>query len=285
MPISGSSQIAELVSILEERGAMLYHACQLKDFKSYVKLGGVPSRNKLFNSGLDYTFFDTDEIDKSNKVWDKVFGNFSDFGNNFPREGTRSLPNPYGPIQIVFKPSVLNDSSDVAISLRSAGAKDFDREGECLQEPKELNLIYLHPEKDTVPAQSKLVAYERDLNKRFGRSNCKSPEFNCSVEGEVLSFDSCAYIVVDGCRYQGGSLFDEVRKHATKPVRERSYSDINKKKIIEELSTLSAGYDCSKSNFPKITVASASLKVWVLERDEFHYDRFIKYLSIGTTRV
>jgi len=285
MPISGLSQIKELVSILEEREAMLYHACQLKDFKSYVKLGGVPSRNKLFNSGLEYTFFDTDEIDKTNKVWDKVFGNFSDFGNNFPREGTKSLPNPYGPIQIVFKPTVLNQVSDVAISLRSAGARDFDRDVECLSDARELNSLFLHQEKDTVPAQKKFMAYDAELNRRFGRKNCKSPEFNCSVENEVLSFESCAYIVVDGCVYKGQSLVEEVGKYAPKPVRERYYQDQDKKKLIEELSVLSAAYDCTKSNFSNIGSASERLKAWVSERDEFHYDRFVRYLSIGTTKV
>ncbi|MFS6825720.1 hypothetical protein, partial [Staphylococcus aureus] len=94
--------IQAVVQILRERGAHLYHACQLKDFRSYLQLGGVPSRETLEESGLPYTGFDTDESDHEGNIWDKVFLNLQDFGITYARfgveAGTVATPNPYGPI-------------------------------------------------------------------------------------------------------------------------------------------------------------------------------------------
>lgn len=92
MAIVDKQEIEKIITSLEARDAKLYHACQLEDFKSYLALGGVPSRNKLLGSGLKFTEFDTDTIDKQNKVWDKVFGNFSDFGQVFARAGSGAQP-------------------------------------------------------------------------------------------------------------------------------------------------------------------------------------------------
>lgn len=268
---------------LEARKAKLYHACQLQDFYSYIELGGIPSRNKLLESELDFTQFETDGNDQANGLWDKVFGNFSDFGSNFARENSNSFPNPYGPIQIVINPSAIQDFDDMAISLRSAGAADFNRDSETLSTNSEFNKIYVNTElKDD--NTDKYVAYQSTLNERFSRSNCSSPEFNCTIDDEIIPFNRCAYITVDNCDVGGQSLFSLVQKASPKKTYPRNYYG-NKGNLIFELSKLTQTYDCTKRNIISNPAASLELKQLISKMNEFHYNRFVRYLTAGTTRL
>ncbi|MEE1894507.1 hypothetical protein V0R51_16460 [Pseudomonas otitidis] len=287
MAIEDAREIQSIVKNLETRGVLLYHACQLKDFRSYVKLGGVPSRNKLQSSNLDFTAFDTDRIDRGNQVWNKVFGNFSDFGREFTKEGSRSQPNPYGPIQIAFNPCALNSAADLSITLRSAGARDFDRNVECLQDSRQLDAIFQYQDIKHAQheAQRKNIAFSNELNARFNRKNCTSPEFNCTIANELLSFDNAAYIIVDSCIYQGSHLLATIQRTTNIKSFARNYYHPSKKSIIEELSSHSANYDCTKQSLIEGTFASDHLKRWVNDCNEFYYNRFIRYLTDGTTRA
>jgi hypothetical protein len=125
------NKIEGLVALFRARGVSLYHACQYKDFVSYLELGGVPSRFVLAHGGLESTPFATDEADQKNGVWDKVFFNLEDFGCTFANGG-RAVPNPYGPVLLRLRPSVLLGAKDVAVCLRSAGTRGFDRRRESL---------------------------------------------------------------------------------------------------------------------------------------------------------
>ena len=107
------NDIEQLVKLFNERGIVLYHACQLADLESYLYLGGIPSRALLESSGSNFTKFASDEVDKKNGVWDKVFLNLSDFGVNFasPKNSNASppkcFPNLYGPVLLIVKPEAL----------------------------------------------------------------------------------------------------------------------------------------------------------------------------------
>ena len=124
--------IDRLVKLFEVRDVKLFHACQFLDFLSYLKLDGIPSHDCLEKANLPFTSLETDENDKVNGVWDKVFVNLSDFGKTFANGGN-GVPNPYGPILIQVRPAVLLEATDIAISLKSAGAPNFDREKEALK--------------------------------------------------------------------------------------------------------------------------------------------------------
>ena len=287
MAINDALELEKIVLALEARDVKLYHACQLTDFKSYSKLGGIPSRNKLLNSGLAFTAFDTDKIDKENKVWDKVFGNFSDFGREFTKQRSRSQPNPYGPIQLVFRPNALRSTTDLSITLRSAGARDFDRDKECLKNAQEVENIFQYSDASQVQnvTQKKNIAFSNELKLRFNRDDCTSPEFNCATKNELLSFDDVIYIVVDACLYKERELSEEIGKITNKSVHRRTYYCPEKESIIRELSKLSATYDCTQKPLITGNFASDELKAWVSERNDFHYNRFIRYLTYGTTRA
>ncbi|WP_338800558.1 hypothetical protein V9L13_22275 [Pseudomonas sp. RSB 5.4] len=283
MTISKKEEILEVKAELIKRKAKLYHACQLQDFLSYVKLGGIPSRNKLSKSGYNFTFFDTDQIDKEHQLWDKVFGNFSDFGTNYARSSSKSFPNPYGPIQIVLNPSATDNMLDLAISLRSAGSKTFNRATECLKKSDEFKRIFSNTEIKN-DATDKFIAFSNVLNERFERTDCTSPEFNTSIKNELIPVADWAYIIVDNCAYKDGLLIDELKKTAPKSVHSRDYQD-DRAELIFELSSLTKTYDCNKQSLLSNSRASDNLKALVAEMNEFHYNRFIKYLTIGTTRI
>ena len=109
-------EIQSLVTLLQKRQTLINHACQLIDFESYLALGGIPSRALLADSKLPFTPFETDTIDKENRVWDKVFGNLAEFGEIFAN-GKPWPPTVYGPIQLQLNPEVLLEASDVAVCL------------------------------------------------------------------------------------------------------------------------------------------------------------------------
>jgi hypothetical protein len=287
MAIQDKQEIENVVRTLEARDAHIYHACQLKDFRSYLKLGGIPSRNKLLNSNLEFTTFDTDKIDKNNNVWDKVFGNFSDFGREFTKEFSRSQPNPYGPIQIVLNSNALRSATDLSITLRSAGARDFDRDRECLKNTHEFNMIFQHIDPTHAPtaSQRKSIAFANELNTRFVRNNSSSPEFNCVTPNELLNLNNAIYIIVDSCIYKNRYLMEEVKNLTNIKVIARSYYHPDKEAIIKELSNLSATFDCKQQPLTSGSFASDKLKRWVADKNEFHYNRFISYLTSGTTRA
>lgn len=137
--------LQELIALLQRRNVKLYHACQFSDFKSYLRLGGIPSRQLLENEGLPFTTFISDTNDRNNGDWDKVFGNFSDFGLSFSK-GHGAVPTVYGPILFVLQPQAFQEAEDVAISLRSAGAKNFNRESESLTSIDEVNNLFVYDE-------------------------------------------------------------------------------------------------------------------------------------------
>lgn len=292
MPTITGNEINILIDIFNERGVGFYHACQYKDFKTYLRLGGVPSRNLMENFGLDYTHFDTDDVDQDNSVWDKVFGNLSDFGLGFAMfnhsEHTAPLPNPYGPILLVFKPEVFLSAYDVAICLRSAGANGFDRENEALL-IEQVNKIFHYENIFDAPYYNNrsYIKWKSDLQKTFGINEVSAPEVSCIVESEVLSFESLDEIIVDpyvvneislvnsivdlthemGIRimprkYKNGRL--EIIRHIAQMLNDRVV-DINS--LINQESSLETKEYALKLHNGKM---------------HFHYDRFSKYLREGT---
>ncbi len=204
--ISGN-KIQSLVDLLQERNVSLYHACQLIDLESYLALGGIPSRALLEDRKLPFTPFETDAIDKENGVWDKVFGNFAEFGEIFA-SGKPWPPTVYGPIQLQINPATLLDASDVAICLRSAGAEGFNRESEGLT-IDEIDRVFYYPRNTPFP-NSVQVKSQSLLAKEFTKSKPQSPEVSCSVSNQMLSAKYIIVAWVDPYVLNGQRLLDRV---------------------------------------------------------------------------
>ncbi len=143
----------DVVNLLLERNASVWHACQFRDLDSYLTLGGVPSRQRLTTSRLPFTRFRTDAADLRNGVWDKVFLNLGDYGEAFAR-GWIATPNSFGPIVIQLTPLALLETTSVAVCLRSAGATDFDPDKESLAEVADVDELFQNSHTAPFPAST-----------------------------------------------------------------------------------------------------------------------------------
>ncbi len=203
--ISGRD-IVDLNSIFVSRGARLFHACQFRDFCSYIDAGGIPSRSLLEQQGLPFTSFDTDTRDHENEVWDKVFLNLHDFGSTFARGGA-AVPNTFGPILFVLHSNTFSCATDVAICMRSAGAYGFNREVESIA-IGQVEDIFAHP-MDVVSPQKSYVKFARALRDVF--PDAHNPEVSCTVNGNFIPLCFVKYIMVDPYVVAGSNLSVHVR--------------------------------------------------------------------------
>ena len=284
-------EIQSLVTLLQKRQTLINHACQLIDFESYLALGGIPSRALLEDSKLPFTPFETDAIDKENRVWDKVFGNLAEFGEIFA-SGKPWPPTVYGPIQFQLNPEVLLEASDVAVCLRSAGAEGFNRNSESLTIDAIDKLFYYH---HSAPfPKSTHVKSQRLLAKEFGITRPQSPEISCSVPDQVLSAEHIIVALVDPYVLNGQRLYDLVVDIMNKQeynfrIELRSKRDGTRTRLYSEIA------DCiykgttslySIIQDPELSTSLRNYAQQVLNNSEAErqFDRYVKYLLHGTIR-
>jgi hypothetical protein len=237
-----TDQISGLVALLDQRQASIWHACQLTDLRSYLQIGGVPSRRRLERERLGFTPFVSDAQDRGNGVWDKVFFNLGDYGRPFAW-GMRATPCVYGPIALQFAPRALAGADDVAICLRSAAARGFDRVGEALAGVEDVERLYSHPVEAGFPYSS-FVKHGDSLREAFPFSaEARRPEVSCTVAHargagpEAISLDALVVIWVDRMVVGGRPLVDEVRETVAAfglatPVHERSTA--TERRIVQQ---------------------------------------------------
>ena len=279
MPPLSNSSIRDSIRLLKSRNIYFYHACQLQDLDSYIKLGGIPTRKLLQDSGSQFTRFDTDKQDVRSGVWDMVFGNLSDYGRAFaadkwPKERAWT-PNPYGPIVLIANPEIFLEADDLAICVRSASSKNFDRVSESISTPQELNEIFEHP-----------VECE-DQRKRSHFRGFR-PEVSCKVSGGVLRFNRLTKVVVDSYGNSGSQLWIEACSYCSGmgcAVERRYYKDERQKilgdlenifleriPLLHELETMESVYSQTRDWAHRIRLSQL----------DYQYDRFGRYLREGT---
>lgn len=296
MPTITGNEIENLITLFNNRGLKFYHACQYKDFKTYIELGGVPSRNLMEVSGLPYTQFDTDNVDRNNAVWNKVFGNLEDFGFGFamgrPNPNTAPTPNPYGPVLLIFNPEIFREATDVAICLRSAGGRDFNRENEALPNAETVNRIfkYTNIEDAPTPYAKAYIKFSGELRTEFNDTTAMTPEVSCIVANERLSFEHLSEIKSDLYVINQISLNERVRQlkiqHRLNGVASaRRYTD-GRLAIKQEIANLNLNQFVSIPQILANETISEGLKDYASRvqkgRITWQYDRFAKYLRTGT---
>ena len=308
------NDIEQLVKLFNERGVVLYHACQLADLESYLYLGGIPSRALLESSGCNFTKFASDEVDKKNGVWDKVFLNLSDFGVNFanPKKNDTSppkcFPNLYGPVLLIIKPEALLEATDAAICLRSAWSRGFSREKESLSNIRDVNRIFVCPVEDISQKKSE-VKYRDPLKTEFAQDfevgyRFADPEISCSVASGIISTKHITSILVDHYVIQdeisydfanlGMPLVDWVREAVSCyapsiKVFERHYTQPIRKELLKNLTYVLS--DISGNDIAGL-LTKAKLKKYPLLNDwivtlrsnnqEHQFNRFANYFFNGT---
>lgn len=293
------SQSNQVIEKLNSRKIKIYHACQLKDFKTYLKLGGVPSRRLMKDSELPFTPFDTDLVDSQNDVWDKVFGNFSDFGYGFYHymfgETTAPTPNPYGPILLVFSPDVIRVCEDISITLRSAGAKNFDRNTESIT-LSELDDIFYFQNLNECDSNAKLsrIASGPILNERFGVDYAKNPEINSKIREEIFPWEYLQYIICDPIRLNNVYLKKKLESYLLQSgiqvrVFERGYAKEERVEMINEIVDycVDTEFHLTLTSLRNADVSESLghyLNLLSNGQMDFFFSRYLKYIQSGTLK-
>lgn len=188
----GKEEIRNLVYLFKRRGVSLFHACQFVEFHSYLTVGGVPSHNCLEQRKLPYNPMVTDNNDRRNGVWDKVFVNLQDYGEIFAN-GREGMPNAYGPILFKISPEAFFVATEIAITLRSAGASNFNRQQETLCSIAEVECVFCYP-------TGRLVRFGNNLREAFldrPASCVESVEIHCVFPDGYLPLEYIEEVIVD----------------------------------------------------------------------------------------
>jgi len=279
--------IENLVNLLVSRRVILFHACQLVDFQSYLNLRGIPSRACLDESGLPFTKFETDGDDHGKGVWDKVFMNFSDFGRTFANGGN-AVPNPYGPILLEIDPTVLYEAEDIAVCIQPVGGSEFtSREHNSLKTISDIDRIFVHSDNTDYP-KSTWVKFKGALREEFGCYKPCDPDISCSVTNGRLPLKYIKKIYIDPYIISSKLLRVWVAEMCHPKAASIIHTRISKRRTLyNELADLiveriPSCYDLSQSQY-----TSGELKMWIQEiakkdqlQDQFR--RYAKYLQSGT---
>lgn len=287
----GTAEIAGVVELLESRSASLWHACQLRDLRSYLAIGGIPSRSLLEQANADFTPFATDSSDRSKGLWSQVFLNLGDFGTAFAR-GWAAVPNPYGPIAIQIRPSTLLRAHDVAVCLRSAGAWDFDRQVESLDTVADLDRIFINPIDSSLFDRME-IRFGEALRRVFAPKypNATSAEISATMEPELIPFEDVVVYWVDPIRVGERSLIaaveDAVRTAgASQPIQLRQITSDRRQVMVEITHALIEGVVPQLRMITGRVDISSPTREWaeeIVERDlAWQFERFARYLTDGT---
>lgn len=284
--------IAAVVDLFQDRQVKLYHACQLQDFEAYLDIGGIPSRRRLEETKKSFTPFITDEADRVNGVWDKVFVNLADFGKTFANGGG-ATPNTYGPILLVIHPTALTAANDLAITLRSAGASDFNREKESLVTLDEIDRLFVNPVNS--PGQTAtFIKFKEALQKVFHFPKATNPEINCSFPEGTISLRYIESIVVDPYDfkiYEGDTLqsfvYYMMKSHNLRcELKKRFCRCYPRVALYNEILDVVSGDEITFQQILSSGNSSAELKRWIEQMQQFNLEyqfcRFANYLREGT---
>lgn len=285
----GAAAIEDVVQLFEKREMTLFHACQLIDFQTYLILGGIPSRAYMEHTQLPFTKFETDIQDHENSVWDKIFANFDDWGRVFTLDRS-GVPNAYGPILLHLKPTALREASDVAITLRSAGGKGFNREQESLSSIEEVNRLFQYPVEAGFD-RSVMLQSTDELRRDFPNAQkIAVPEINCTFNSSILSSKYIIMAQVDPYvinRQFLPDLVDEIKQQRGEyfKVKQRSCS-VNIQRRYNEIASLITTVTPSLQSLCHDANISEGMRNWtqkLLQRgQEYQFRRYAQYLREGT---
>lgn len=280
--------IKELVRLLETRRVSLFHACQFEDFKSYLTLESIPSRACMAENKLPFTKFETDGDDHTKGVWDKVFLNFSDFGETFAKGG-KGVPNPYGPILLQINPSVLLEALDVAICFQPVGGSNFNRETCALKTINAVDRLFAYPVEDGYP-RSSWPKYKDALRKEYQCAKVCDPDISCTAIGAKLSLKHVSSILVDPYTVAGKPLRMSVIELVSRSGLQFSVRERSSKRnfLYNELMHLITRDIPSCCDLSQSRDVSEGLRIWVQElvnqKLDYQFNRFASYLRDGTLR-
>ncbi len=196
-----------IASTFAKANVRFYHAENLRNLSTYCQARALLCRSELMKrDAVYYTQFYSDEADQALGVLTRVFGNIYDFGSIFAR-AAKTTPNVYGPITLVFRPTVFAEMLDIAITPQSIATHLADWTNVRVTEASVINEIA------SGDGYGSPVAGEWQM--------C---ELSC--ENAAISFTSLEKVLVEPIEVAGRRLIDYVRATAANlgvPIHERVY--------------------------------------------------------------
>jgi len=289
----GKDEIKNLIRLFRWREVSLFHACQFIEFHSYLTVGGIPSHDCLERQRLKYNPLVTDDNDRRNGVWDKVFVNLQDYGEIFSR-GKDGTPNAYGPILFKINPEAFSVATEVAITLRSAGASNFNRQEEALSSITEVDRVFCY-------STSPLVRFTNNLREAFPdrpANYVESVEIHCVFPDGYLPLNYVEAVIVDPYWIKEKQLLffvNNVRStcRARFPISTRTVRD-ERRSLYKELACLFIHSILSNGPVPSLedllyaSSVSEDMQAWAQRIScrsmGWQFERFSTYLCNGTLR-
>ena len=179
----------------------IHHAISLNDFQIYLNERAILSRADLSELNPYYTRFFSDAKDVRTENWNRVFGNFTDYGSRFARPNTSAVPNAYGPILIIFKSnyfqSIIDDNS-VRVTKKTISSNSFN------------------PDTDLIDISTLHEYFE--INPRgfynYPKNEFNGIEFSCTQRLDI-SPATIHKIIIDPIYHNDIRLIDKVRELLT----------------------------------------------------------------------
>lgn len=289
----GKEEIKNLIHLFKSRDVSLFHACQFTEFQSYLTVRGIPSHDCLERQRLTYNPLVTDDNDRRNGVWDKVFVNLQDYGEIFA-SGAEGTPTAYGPILFKINPEAFLVTTEVAITLRSAGAANFNRKQEALSSIAEVGRIFCYPNGSHIRSGSNL----RAAFPNRPQNHVERVEIHCVFPDGYLPLEYVEGVIVDPYRIKEKHLISFVNDarmncRVRLTLSTRTARDM-RRKLYNEIACLFISSISSSCLIPSLDDLLYVLPVSrdMRERAQriscrkmgWQFERFATYLCNGTLR-
>jgi hypothetical protein len=115
---------------------------------------------------------------------------------------------------LLLEPKALSEACDIAISLRSAGSPDFNREAESLKSVREVDRLFYYGLNDCSMRQRKKLKSRDELRKEFQKAYVSNPEISLSIDVGILSLQYVHAVLVDSYWLFRKYLFNHVKNSA-----------------------------------------------------------------------
>jgi len=278
-------EINKTVEMLIDRDAYFFHSCQLIDFKTYLLMGGIPTRELLENKKMLFSTYKSDDNLKSNNGTDKIILKFVDFGNQFFHK-INTIPNPFGPIVLQIKPDVLLKAQEVTVYKKSMRSKDFD-ENNTINNVNDIDQLFKYDSNVPFPEKRQI---RDELADYSGYEYDQAPEIVCTFENDILPIEFVTLASVDQyvikrrqlshwsdeMRYATKFTFPTQRRYCPRAVCVDICADIYSN-IVEEIPTL----ENIKKTSQKVEVQKwCSLLMETGKEEQFNL--FVEYLRNWT---
>lgn len=176
----------------------MHHAISLNDFRIYLDERAILSRADLSELNPYYTRFFSDAKDVRTGNWNRVFGNFTDYGSLFAHTNTSAVPNAYGPILIIFKSNYFQNivgNNSLRVTKKTISSSSFN------------------PNTDFIDI-STLHEYFEITSRGFynyPKTEFKGIEFSCAQRLNI-SPDTIHKIIIDPIYHNDIRLIDKVQE-------------------------------------------------------------------------